>query len=34
MRAEVTLEPRGLRMTYPAWENKALAGKLSTITEL
>jgi hypothetical protein len=34
MRAEITLEPRGLRMTYPTWENRALAGKLSTITEL
>lgn len=34
MRAEVTLEPRGIRMQYPSWENSALAGKLTTITEL
>lgn len=34
MNAEITLEPRGIRMGYPAWENKALAGKLTTITEL
>lgn len=34
MRAEVTLEPRGIRMQYPAWQNKALEGRLSEITEL
>jgi hypothetical protein len=34
MNAEVTLEPRGLRMQYPAWENRALAAQITTITEL
>jgi hypothetical protein len=34
MRGEVTLEPRGLRMDYPAWKNNALAGQITTITEL
>lgn len=34
MNAEISLEPRGIRMGYPAWENKALAGQLTTITEL
>lgn len=34
MRAEVTLEPRGIRMQYPNWEHKALSGKLTEITEL
>jgi hypothetical protein len=33
MKAEITLEPRGIKMQYPAWENKALAGPLSTVTE-
>lgn len=31
MNAEVTLEPRGLRMQYPAWTNKALAGTISAL---
>ena len=34
MKAAITLEPRGISMRYPSWENKALAGPLSTIVEL
>lgn len=34
MKGEISLEPRGLRMQYPAWENRALAGPITTITEL
>ncbi|MBL8911785.1 MAG: hypothetical protein JNM17_13920 [Archangium sp.] len=34
MNAEISLEPRGLRMKYPAWENRALSGPITTITEL
>jgi hypothetical protein len=33
MCAQLTLEPRGLRMNYPAWSNKALGGQITTITE-
>lgn len=33
MKGEFTLEPRGLRMTYPSWKNAALAGQITTITE-
>ncbi|MFT3711945.1 MAG: hypothetical protein QM817_30255 [Archangium sp.] len=34
MSAEISLEPRGLRMKYPSWENRGLAGPITTITEL
>ncbi|MFZ5443894.1 MAG: hypothetical protein ACOZQL_28070 [Myxococcota bacterium] len=34
MSAQVTLEPRGLQMNYTEWSNKALAGQITTITEL
>jgi hypothetical protein len=33
MEARLNLDPPGLRMTYPTWQNKALAGPLTTITE-
>jgi hypothetical protein len=33
MEGRISLDPPMLRMTYPAWTNKALAGKLTTITE-
>lgn len=33
MRGQLSLEPRGLRMEYPQWQNKALAGAITTITE-
>lgn len=33
MKGKLTLEPMGLQMTYPKWQNKALAGPLTTITE-
>ena len=33
MEGRVGLDPPLIRMTYPAWTNKALAGKITTITE-
>lgn len=33
MRAQLSLEPMGLRMEYPQWQNRALAGTITTITE-
>jgi hypothetical protein len=33
MEGKLTLDPMGLQMTYPQWENRALAGPLSTIIE-
>lgn len=33
MQAQISLEPRGLKMNYPTWANKALEGQLTTITE-
>lgn len=33
MQAQITLEPRGIKMNYPTWANKALEGQLTTITE-
>jgi hypothetical protein len=35
MSADITLEPRGLKMTYPQWKHQALASaQRTTITEL
>jgi hypothetical protein len=34
MNAELSLDPRGLRMKYPSWQNAGLAGPITTITEL
>lgn len=31
--ARISLDPPGQRITYPRWENKALAGQITTITE-
>jgi hypothetical protein len=33
MNAEVTLEPRGIRMAYVPWQNAALAGQIGSVTE-
>ncbi len=33
MQAKVVLNPMGLKMDYPAWQNKGLAGQITTITE-
>jgi hypothetical protein len=33
MEGKLTLEPMGLQMTYPNWDNKALSGTITTITE-
>lgn len=33
MEGRINLDPPGLRMTYPTWQNKALAGPITTITE-
>lgn len=33
MEGRISLEPPGLRMTYPQWQNKALAGPITTIIE-
>ena len=33
MEARVGLEPALIQMNYPAWTNKALAGRITTITE-
>lgn len=34
MEAKVRLNPMGIAMQYPAWQNKPLSGPLTTITEL
>ncbi len=34
MEARLSLDPPALRMAYPEWKNKALAGQITTITEL
>lgn len=34
MEARISLDPPAMRMNYPQWENKALAGQITTITEL
>lgn len=34
MEARLSLDPPAQRITYPAWKNAALAGQLTTITEL
>jgi len=33
MEGKLTLDPMGLQMTYPNWDNKALSGTITTITE-
>jgi hypothetical protein len=33
MEGKLTLDPMGLQMTYPKWDNKALSGPITTITE-
>ncbi len=32
--ARISLDPPGQRITYPQWQNKGLAGPITTITEL
>jgi hypothetical protein len=33
MEGRISLDPPALRMTYPEWQNKALGGQITTITE-